>query len=92
MPFYFGYGVDSAYLAVVLVALVLGTAAQGYIRSTYRKWSQVDAGIPGTGAEVARVRGASADGGASGVESPAWGFAHRSLRPARQQAPHLSGR
>ena len=65
MPFYFGYGVDSAYLAVVLVALVLGTAAQGYIRSTYRKWSQVDAGIPGTGAEVARVM--LADGGASGV-------------------------
>ena len=65
MPLYFGYGVDAGYLVVVLVALVLGTAAQAYIRSTYRKWSQVDAGIPGTGAEVARVM--LADGGASGV-------------------------
>ena len=65
MPLYFGYGVDAGYLVVVLVALVLGTAAQAYIRSTYRKWSQVDAGIPGTGAEVARVM--LTDGGASGV-------------------------
>ena len=65
MPFYFGYGVDTGYLVVVLVALVLGTAAQAYIKSTYRKWSQVDAGIPGTGAEVASVM--LADGGATGV-------------------------
>ena len=65
MPFYIGYGFDPAYLTVVLVALVLGTAAQAYIRSTYRKWSQVDAGIPGTGADVAREM--LAEGGASGV-------------------------
>ncbi|MBE5024773.1 zinc metallopeptidase [Olsenella sp. DSM 107455] len=65
MPFYIGYGFDPAYLVVVLVALVLGTAAQGYIRSTYRKWSQVDAGIPGTGADVARQM--LADGGANDV-------------------------
>lgn len=65
MPFYIGYGFDPAYLTVVLVALVLGTAAQAYIRSTYRKWSQVSAGIPGTGADVAREM--LAEGGASGV-------------------------
>ena len=65
MPFYIGYGFDPAYLVVVFVALVLGTAAQGYIRSTYRKWSQVDAGIPGTGADVARQM--LADGGANDV-------------------------
>lgn len=65
MPFYIGYGFDPAYLVVVLVALVLGTAAQGYIRSTYRKWSQVDAGITGTGADVARQM--LADGGANDV-------------------------
>lgn len=65
MPFYIGYGFDPAYLVVVLVALVLGTAAQGYIKSTYRKWSQVDAGITGTGADVARQM--LADGGANDV-------------------------
>lgn len=65
MPFYIGYGFDPAYLVVVLAALVLGTAAQGYIKSTYRKWSQVDAGIPGTGADVARQM--LADGGANDV-------------------------
>ena len=65
MPFYIGYGFDPAYLVVVLAALVLGTAAQGYIKSTYRKWSQVDAGISGTGADVARQM--LADGGANDV-------------------------
>lgn len=65
MPFYYGYGMDHAYLLVVLVALVLGFGAQAYIRSTYRKWSKVDAGIPGTGAEVARQM--LLTGGAPGV-------------------------
>ncbi len=65
MPFYYGYGMDPAYLLVVLVALVLGLGAQAYIRSTYRKWSKVDAGIPGTGAEVARQM--LLTGGAPGV-------------------------
>lgn len=65
MPFYYGYGMDPAYLLVVLVALVLGFGAQAYIRSTYRKWSKVDAGIPGTGAEVARQM--LLTGGAPGV-------------------------
>lgn len=65
MPIYFGYGIDPTYLLVALVALVLGMAAQGYIKSTYRKWSQVDAGIPGTGADVARLM--LAEGGAAGV-------------------------
>ncbi len=65
MPFYYGYGMDPAYLLVVLVALVLGLGAQAYIRSTYRKWSKVDAGVPGTGAEVARQM--LLTGGAPGV-------------------------
>ena len=67
MPYYgIGlYGVDYTYYVVVLVAFVLGAAAQGYIKSTYRKWSQVDAGIQGTGADVARRM--LADGGASAV-------------------------
>lgn len=61
----FGYGIDMGYLLVALVALVIGGAAQAYIKSTYRKWSQVDAHIPGTGADVARRM--LADGGASAV-------------------------
>lgn len=69
MPFYIGYGFDPAYLLIVLVALVLGSAAQAYIRSAYRTWSKVDAGIAGTGAEVARQM--LADGGAYDV-----GIAH----------------
>lgn len=65
MPFYYGYGMDPAYLLVVLVALVLGFGTQAYIKSMYRKWSRVDAGIPGTGAEVARQMLLA--GGAPGV-------------------------
>ena len=67
MPYYgIGlYGIDYSYYLLVLVAFVIGAAAQGYIRSTYRKWSQVDAGIPGTGADVARRM--LAEGGAEGV-------------------------
>lgn len=61
----FGYGIDPGYLLVALVALVIGGAAQAYIKSTYRKWSQVDARVPGTGADVARRM--LAEGGASGV-------------------------
>ena len=69
MPYYgFGlYGVDYTYYKVVLVALVLGVAAQGYIKSTYRKWSQVDAGIEGTGADVARRMLASGGAGSVGI-------------------------
>ena len=65
LHFYGFYGMDMGYLMVALVALVIGGAAQAYIRSTYRKWSQVDARIPGTGADVARRM--LAEGGAGGV-------------------------
>lgn len=67
MPLYygFGYGADLGYYAVVLVALVLGLAAQAYIKRTYAAWSQVPAGVRGTGADVAR--GMLSASGASGV-------------------------
>lgn len=67
MPLYygFGYGMDMGYLLVALVALVIGGAAQAYIRSTYSKWSKVPANVPGTGADVARRM--LAEGGASAV-------------------------
>lgn len=50
---YYGYGIDWGYYAVALVALVIGLAAQFYIKATYNKWSKVPAGIQGTGADVA---------------------------------------
>lgn len=69
MPLYYGYGygygIDLGYYLVFLVALVLGLAAQGYIRRTYAKWSHVPAGVRGTGADVAR--GMLAELGATGV-------------------------
>lgn len=54
MPLYYGYGIDMGYYLIALVALIIGGLAQAYIRSTYRKWSQVSANVPGTGADVAR--------------------------------------
>lgn len=67
MPLYygFGYGLDTGYLLIALVALVIGGAAQAYIMSTYAKWARVPANVPGTGAEVARRM--LADGGATSV-------------------------
>ena len=66
MPLYYGfYGVDMGYYLIALIALVIGWLAQAYIRSTYRKWSQVDAQVSGTGADVARRM--LAEGGATGV-------------------------
>lgn len=59
MPLYYGYGygygvmVDPLYLMVVVVSLVLGMAAQGYINRAYRTWSQVRSD-GSTGEEVAR--------------------------------------
>ena len=67
MPLYygFGYGIDMGYYLIALVALVIGGAAQAYIRSTYAKWARVPANVPGTGADVARRM--LAEGGAEGV-------------------------
>lgn len=67
MPLYygFGYGIDMGYYLIALVALVIGGAAQAYIRSTYNKWSKVPAHIAGTGADVARRM--LAEGGATEV-------------------------
>ena len=66
MPLYYGfYGIDMGYYLVALVALLIGGAAQAYIRSTYKKWSCVPANVPGTGADVARRM--LAEGGAGSV-------------------------
>ncbi len=51
---YYYYGYDMGYYVLVLACFILGAAAQAYINSTYRKWSHVEASLPGTGASVAR--------------------------------------
>lgn len=65
MPYYYFYGFDPAYLLLIVVSTILGMAAQGYIRSTYRKWSNVPASSGMTGAQVARRM--LDEGGASSV-------------------------
>ena len=64
--YYYGYGMDLGYLAIVFVSLVLGGLTQAYINSSYRRWSQVSAPAGATGEEVARrmldSEGASAVG------------------------------
>ena len=53
MGYGYGFGIDPSYLLLVVVSLVLGLAAQGYINSTYRTWSKVKSD-GASGAEVAR--------------------------------------
>ena len=64
--YYYGYGLDPGYLAIVLVSLVLGGLTQAYINRSYRRWSHVSATAGATGEEVARrmldSEGASAVG------------------------------
>ena len=50
---YYGFGMDPAYLALVIISLVLGGLTQSYINSTYRKWSHVPSGGE-TGEQAAR--------------------------------------
>lgn len=52
-PMYYGFGMDPAYLALVIISLVLGGLTQSYINSTYRKWLRVPSGGE-TGEQVAR--------------------------------------
>ena len=50
----YGYGMDWTYLLLMIVTMALGLITQGYIRSTYAKWSQVPSPGGRTGAEMAR--------------------------------------
>jgi len=45
---------DPQYLAIMVVALVLGFVTQGYVNSAYRRWSRVPLETGRTGAQVAR--------------------------------------
>lgn len=62
---YYGYGMDFAYLGIVVLSIVLGGITQAYINSQYKKWSRVPASTGRTGAQVARQMLDSE--GASGV-------------------------
>lgn len=46
---------DTGYLLIVLLSLVLGLATQGYINSSYRKWSKVPVSSGLSGARAARA-------------------------------------
>jgi Zn-dependent membrane protease YugP len=45
---------DPVWLLLIIVSTVIGAATQGYIKSTFRKWSQVPVATGMSGAEVAR--------------------------------------
>lgn len=49
---YFGF--DPTWILIMFVSVVLGGVTQGYITSTYRKWSQVGTTRGMTGAQVAQ--------------------------------------
>lgn len=53
---YYGYGyyMDPAYLILMVVTMALGLITQGYINSTYNKWSRVPSPSGRTGADMAR--------------------------------------
>ena len=56
MPIYYGlgYGIDTSYLLLVAVSLLLGVATQGYINRTYKTWLRVPSDGR-SGSEVART-------------------------------------
>ena len=61
----YGAGLNTSYILLAVVSLILGLATQSYIKKTYRKWSSVRASLPGSGAEVARRM--LDEGGASNI-------------------------
>ena len=48
------FGLNPAWLLLIVVSLVLGTSTQAYIRSRYKKWSKATNSLGLTGAQVAR--------------------------------------
>lgn len=61
----YGWGIDPAYLLLVVISTAIGMATQSYIKKTYAVWSRVPLGSGSTGAEVAERM--LADEGVSGV-------------------------
>ncbi len=48
------FGLNSGWLLLMIVSTVIGLATQGYINSTFRKWSRVPLDTGMSGAQVAR--------------------------------------
>lgn len=86
---YYGYGSSGfAYVAIILIALVLGLGTQAYIKHTYKKWSRVPSSFGGTGADVAQRM--LREGGALGVGiAPIAGSLTDNYNP-RDNCLHLS--
>lgn len=61
----YGWGIDPAYLLLVVISTAIGMVTQSYIKKTYAVWSRVPLGSGSTGAEVAERM--LADEGVSGV-------------------------
>ena len=87
---YYGYGMgyDPMYLLLIDVSTILGMATQGYIKSTYAKWSKVPLDSSLTGADVARRM--LADEGVSGVGIEAIGGELTDNYDPRSNVLHLS--
>lgn len=46
---------NTSYLLLIIISTVIGLATQAYIKSTFRKWSQVPLGTGMSGQQVARL-------------------------------------
>ena len=66
-----GWGLDPAYLLLVVISTALGLATQAYIKRTYATWSRVPLSASVTGADVARRMLADEGVGGVGVEAVA---------------------
>ena len=84
----YGMGYDPMYLLLIVVSTILGMATQGYIKSTYAKWSKVPLDSSLTGADVARRM--LADEGVSGVGIEAIGGELTDNYDPRSNVLHLS--
>lgn len=76
------YGFDPTWVALMVVSIVLGLITQGYIKSTYRKWSQVPLSSGMTGAQVAeRVLASNGLAGSAATITNAAGRAGIRVQP-----------
>jgi Zn-dependent membrane protease YugP len=66
--FLWGLWVDSLYLVLFIVTLVISGASQLYIKSTFAKWNKVDDGVRLSGLEIGqRLLTRTSFGGATGI-------------------------
>ena len=77
------YGFDPTWIALMVVSVVLGFITQSYIKSTYKKWSQVPLTSGMTGAQVAErvLAGNGLAGSGATVTNAAAGRASVRIQP-----------